>query len=164
MQGLTRGNPGQSGHHQGRHGGGYGGTPPNILPTPQPMEYFEDKEKQRLNPKWVDEEAIKWAASFKSLKTTQMRRFYDDLKAIERKILSGGNIQEKEANFERDRALVMLFKAKAVYAEKRKVSPPEFTQFIFNHTASIKDLKDFQAFLKVFEAVVAFHRFYADEK
>jgi CRISPR-associated protein Csm2 len=57
----------------------------------------------------------------------------------------------------------MMFKAKAVYPEKRRVSPRTFTEFIFNHMASFKDLKDFQAFLKVFKAVVAFHRFYAKD-
>jgi len=56
-----------------------------------------------------------------------------------------------------------MFKAKALYAEKRKVSPRAFTQFIFDHTASIHDMKDFQAFVKVFEAVVAFHRYFSKE-
>lgn len=109
----------------------------------------------------VDEQAQDWARKFANLKLSQMRRFYDDFKAIERKILGGRDLQEQQANFERDLALIMMFKAKAVYAEKRKVSPRAFTEFIFNHMASIKDLRDFQAFIKVFEAVVAFHRFYA---
>jgi CRISPR-associated protein Csm2 len=113
--------------------------------------------------KWVDDEAQRWARSFVELKTTQMRRFYDELKAIERKILQAGSLQDHEMNFSNNLALIRMFKAKAVYAEKRKVAPRGFTQFIFDHMASIKDLKDFQAFLKVFEAVVAFHRFFAKE-
>lgn len=154
-------------HDRGRPtSGGRGGSHSpggDQLPEAHPIEYYTDKEKRRLDPTMVDENAKTWASSFGELKSAQMRRFYDDFKAIERKVLRGRDIQEQEANFERDRALIMMFKAKAVYAEKRRVSPPTFTQFIFNHMASINDLKDFQAFIKVFEAVVAFHRFYAKD-
>lgn len=150
----------QSGHF----GEGRGETRQNALPTPKVIEYFEDAGKQKINPAWVDREAQEWAQSFKGLKATQMRRFYDDLKAIERKVLLGKDLQARQSNFERDRALLMMFKAKAAYAEKRQVSPRAFTQFIFDHMESIKDLKDFQAFIKIFEAVVAFHRFFAEEK
>lgn len=155
---------------RGSHGGGqqYQAPGGDQLPTPRLLHYYLDTEKRKLDPSLVDEKAIEWARSFISdpklpLKSTQMRRFYDEIKAIERKIQTGKDIQEQQARFERDRALVMMFKAKAVYAEKRKVAPREFTQFIFDHMASIKDLLDFQAFIKVFEAVVAFHRFYAKD-
>jgi CRISPR-associated protein Csm2 len=135
------------------------------LPQGTSMPYFRDAGKQQLDDRLLDERARQWAQSFaqarKPLKTTQMRRFYDELKAIQRKILLGRDQAEREANFQRDKALVTMFKAKAVYAQNREVSPPEFTQFIFDHVASIKDLKDFNAFLKVFEAVVAFHKFFA---
>lgn len=149
-----RNNP-SSGRQQ--HGGHYQSP---ELPTPVPLKYFSDKEKKRLRPELLDAEAQKNAKEFKDLKSAQLRRFYDDLKAIERKIMSG-NQQE---NFERDRALITMFKAKAVYAEKRKVAPRAFTQFIFDHVASIQDVYDLKAFLKVFEAVVAFHKFYSPER
>jgi len=150
-------------HERGRPAaGGRGAHSPggDQLPVAHPMEYYTDREKSRLDPTMVDEKAQAWARSFAELKSTQMRRFYDEFKAIERKVVRGG-MKEQQTNFERDRALIMMFKAKAVYAEKRKVSPRAFTEFIFNHMASINDLRDFQAFIKVFEAVVAFHRFYA---
>jgi CRISPR-associated protein Csm2 len=150
---------GQGRPDQGRSRERQGGGPPQ-LPTPNEIRYYKDKEKRILEPALVDEEARKWAESFMELKSTQMRRFYDEFRAIERKIQTG-KVEEQQANFERDRALIMMFKAKAVYAEKRRVSPRTFTQFIFDHMASIKELSDFKAFIKVFEAVVAFHRFYA---
>ncbi|ABK17039.1 type III-A CRISPR-associated protein Csm2 [Syntrophobacter fumaroxidans] len=156
-----QGRYGQGSSRQGARGGQQGAVG-EQLPTPTPVKYFTDEEKRKLDPSLVDARAASWASSFRDLKSTQMRRFYDEFKAIERKILRG-KVEEQVANFERDMALVMMFKAKAVYAEKRKVSPREFTQFIFDHMASIKDLKDFQAFIKVFEAVVAFHRFYAKD-
>lgn len=155
--------------HSGQKRSGHGGYSERQsggvqeLPTPEPMSYYTDQAKQILKADLVDKEAQDWARSFPELKSTQMRRFYDEFKAIERKILMGKDVQEQQACFERDRALIMMFKAKAVYAEKRKVAPRKFTEFIFNHMASIKDLRDFQAFIKVFEAVVAFHRFYAKD-
>lgn len=159
---------GQTNPQRRPSGGGAARGQVDQLPQGKTMSYFVDgEEKKQLDDKLLDEKAREWANSFvfpsrgKSLKTTQMRRFYDELKAIERKILSGKDQAAREANFMRDKALVTMFKAKAVYAEKREVSPREFTQFIFDHVASIKDLKDFQAFLKVFEAVVAFHKFFA---
>lgn len=162
-------------HQQGqksrdRHQGGRGEAPRSAetqIPIPKPVHYFKDDRKQVLDPNLVDEKARDWAESFlrggAELKSTQMRRFYDEIKAIQRKIETGKDLQEQNANFERDRALIIMFKAKALYAEKRKVSPRAFTQFIFDHTASIHDMKDFQAFVKVFEAVVAFHRYFSKE-
>ena len=149
---------------QPQRGPGGGGQ----LPTPNKVAYFKGEDKKVLDPELLDERSIEWAQKFIAsqtpLKTAQMRRFYDDLKAIERKIMAGKDSQEQEANFKRDWSLVVMFKAKAVYAEKRRVSPREFTQFIFDHVASIRDLKDFKAFIKVFEAVVAFHKFFSPER
>jgi CRISPR-associated protein Csm2 len=153
------GRPNQEHRQQSRPG-----APAPQLPVPQTLTYYLDEKKTALRPELLDDKAIEIANHCKELKTTQMRRFYDDLKAIERKILSGGSAQEHQANFEKNRALITMFKAKAVYAETRKVAPPAFTQFIFNHVASIKDVLDFKAFIKVFEAVVAFHKFYSQEK
>lgn len=138
------------------------------LREPKPLQYYQDAEKRVLRTELLDEKAKKWATDFLSsevkLKTTQLRRFYDELKTIERKILIGKEISEWNRNFDRDRALIVMLKAKALYAEKRKNSPREFTEFIFDHVASLEEFRDFQAFLKVFEAVVAFHRYFSDDK
>ncbi len=160
----NRGNPGPKDRYDGPARNDSGPS----LPTPKRVSYFQDgDEKTKLIPELVDGEAERLAKLFAEqanpLKTTQMRRFYDDLKAIERKILQGGSPLEQKENFARNLALIKMFKAKAVYAEKRKVAPREFTQFIFDHVFSIADVKDFRAFLKVFESVVAFHRFFAKE-
>ncbi len=147
---------------RGQRGSGYYNN--DSLPTPTPVSYYSDTStKKTLKQELLDQKAISWAESFTTLKSSQMRRFYDDLKAIERKILVAGDINAQEDAFRQNRALITMFKAKAAYAQKRKVSPPEFTKFIFDHEASIKDLKDFKAFLKVFEAVVAFHKFYSKD-
>lgn len=160
--------------HQGTGRQQQGGQNPSPqLPTPKPLTYFSDPKKERLKPDLLDDYAQNKAKDFipnkakdskENLKSTQMRRFYDELKAIERKIMAEKNIEEQKRNFERDRPLIVMFKAKAVYAEKRGVAPRAFTQFIFDHVASINDLNDFKGFLKVFEAVVAFHKFFSPEK
>jgi CRISPR-associated protein Csm2 len=136
---------------------------PPRLPEPVVLNYFKDAEKKILDPNLLDSYAKESAQKFRKLKSSQMRRFYDEIKAIERKILSGDERIAK-ANFERDRALIVMLNAKAVYAQMRDVAPPDFTAFIFNHVASINDLHDFKAFVKVFEAVVAFHKFFAPDK
>ncbi|MEJ5359435.1 MAG: type III-A CRISPR-associated protein Csm2 [Desulfobacterales bacterium] len=162
-------------NHPGRHGGGgqrqgfsgsRGGDQHEArqLPTPNALKYYKGENSKTLDPDLIDTKAAEWAQSFAELKTSQMRRFYDDLKAIERKIMTGKDAQAQAENFKRDWPMVVLFKAKAAYAEKRGVAPRAFTQFIFDHVASIKDLNDFRSFLKVFEAVVAFHKFYSKEK
>lgn len=160
-----QGRQGGAGPRQPSSGARGGGPAENHqLPTPRPLVYFKDPERKVLDPDLLDSKAAAWAQSFAKLKTSQMRRFYDELKSIERKIMAGKDSQTQEANFKRDWPLVVLFKAKAAYAEKRQVAPREFTQFIFDHVASIKDLKDFAAFLKIFEAVVAFHKFFSPER
>lgn len=166
-----RGYPGQREHFRGANHNTSGTV---SLPAPRSVSYFEDEDKKRLRAELVDSRAAELAKSFaapapvnnrhsKPLKTTQMRRFYDELKAIERKIFQGGGSQEQAENFAKNLALLKMFKAKAVYAEKREAAPREFTQFIFDHVSSIADIKDFRAFLKVFESVVAFHRFFAGD-
>ncbi len=134
------------------------------LPKANLISYYIDPRKESLDPKMVDEKALDWAKAFgRELKSTQLRRFYDEFKAIERRILTGESLQVQEANLQRDLALIRLFKAKAVYAEKRKVSPRSFSQFIFDHVESIRDIKDLKAFSRIFEAVVAFHRYFAED-
>ncbi|MEJ5365817.1 MAG: type III-A CRISPR-associated protein Csm2 [Desulfosoma sp.] len=132
------------------------------MPRANTILYYTDSQKEQLDPKLVDEKALEWARAFgRDLKSTQLRRFYDEFKAIERRILMGESVQVQEANLQRDLALIRMFKAKALYAEKRKVSPRSFSQFIFDHVESIRDIKDLKAFSRIFEAVVAFHRYFA---
>lgn len=152
------------GRSYGQARGSFGGNDTVSLPSAVLVQYYKDKDKKVLDVDLLDEKAKERALSFKQLKPTQMRRFYDEIKAIERKIMAGKDIDECEKNFNRDRALIVMLKAKAVYAEKRGVSPREFTQFVFDHVGSVHDLKDFKGFVKAFEAVVAFHKFFAPER
>jgi len=164
QQNKQQGYPRDRGRSYGQTKGPFGGNGMVSLPNPVFVKYYKDEEKKILDADLLDEKAKERAISFKQLKPTQMRRFYDEIKAIERKIMTGKDIEECEENFKRDRALIVMLKAKAVYAEKRGVSPREFTQFVFDHVGSVQDLKDFKGFVKAFEAVVAFHKFFAPER
>jgi len=134
------------------------------MPTPKAVQYFSTA--GHLNPRLVNEEAEEVAKSIKRMNSSQLRRFYDDVKAIERRILLGQDETEQKAHFERELAMVAMLKANAAYGNRRSAAtvPPEFLQFIVNHVAAAKSLRDFRAFLKHFEAVVAFHRFYSEER
>lgn len=133
-----------------------------AVPRANPIRYYIDSQKERLDPELVDRRALEWAREFgRDLKSSQLRRFYDEFKAIERRILMGESTQAQEANLQRDLALIRMFKAKALYAEKRRVSSRSFSQFIFDHVESVQDVKDLKAFSRIFEAVVAFHRYFA---
>lgn len=164
-QGYTGHRP-QGQGSRSQQGGGYGNSPPE-LPTSRPHAFYADQgDKKALHKKFVDEEAKSRAEAFTAyppLKSTQMRRFYDDVKAIERKIMLGGE-EARQSAFDAERAMIVMLKPKAVYAEKRKVAPRAFTQFIFDNVDSIHDLRDFEAFVRHFEAVVAYHKFFAEDK
>ncbi|MEZ0328504.1 MAG: type III-A CRISPR-associated protein Csm2, partial [Dissulfuribacterales bacterium] len=95
----------------GNRGGGGGHN--DSLPTPTKVDYYSEIDKKTLNTELLDQKAIEWAKSFQNLRTSQMRRFYDDLKAIERKILVAGDIKAQEEAFKQNRALITMFKAKA---------------------------------------------------
>lgn len=119
------------------------------------IEYYKDKAKQELNPKWVNEEAMKTAESFKDTKFTytQLRRFYGVVKALERQLLDA---QDETAAFARILPLVKLLKAKSEYTRKRGVVPEQFKDWLWRNVDSVNEVPDFKAFLLSFEAVVGF--------
>ena len=148
-------------HQPGGRGGFQQGGRRDVQPPTLPVaKAFELRDAQgNPKPELLDEGAREWAQKFGSaLKTSQMRRFFDEVKAIERRI-DLATVEEGPAAFARERAGLALLKAKSSYAVSRDVAPPAFNQFMFDSVASIKDVQDFRAFVKVFEAIVAFHRF-----
>ena len=118
--------------------------------------YYTDK--KILDPKWVDDEARKAASSFfenklNSINSSQLRKFYADVKSLERQWQAkGGN----DSAFAEILPMLKLLKAKSDYAQNRKVVPPTFKDWLWNHVDSINAANDFKAFLLHFEAVVGF--------
>ena len=117
-----------------------------------------------LDPKWVDSEAQAMArklviknsygkADKDSIKSSQLRKFYADVKGLER---SWEYQKRSEAAFLGILPQIKILKAKAAYAQGRGVVPPAFTQWVNTHVDAVSTSADFKAFLLHFEAVVGF--------
>jgi CRISPR-associated protein Csm2 len=87
--------------------------------------------------------------------STQLRAFYGDVKALERKIEQGG-----EGAFEKNYYLVQMLRSRASYIHGKKSGKRvsrEFRDFIHTCVDAIKTEDDFAAFLKFFESTVGFY-------
>ncbi len=148
-----------------------GGPPPREeirLPDPQPVKYFVDENgvNARLDPDLLDKTAEEWAKKFDQLSASQLRRFYEHVLGLQRQLELESRDGDREASFDRLRADFKMLKAKAAYAYKRQGAkiPRDFLQFVVNHVKAVNTARDFEAFAKHFQAVVAFHKFYEKEK
>ena len=116
-----------------------------------------DPKQEVLDPVWVDGKASEAAKSFfpgkDDIKSSQLRKFYDDVKNLERKWRVKG---ASDVAFTEILPMIKLLKAKSDYAWKRKVVPTSFKSWLWEHVDSIKTPRDFEAFLVHFEAVVGF--------
>lgn len=130
-----------------------------------------------IDPIWVDSKAKEIAEKFANkekmnrtgygsgpkpieMKSSQIRKFYADVKSLERQWLAAS---DKEAAFARILPMIKLLKAKSDYAFARKVVPESFRDWLWEHIDSIKTDKDFNAFLLHFEAVVGFSARYTKD-
>lgn len=134
----------------------YGSRPATELPRPEKVVYLEN---DRLRSQLVDEEAEKWAKQLNEVAPSQLRRFYEHVLSLKRR-LDENNEKEREEAFRGLRPEFKLLKAKAVYMAGRKRELEPLLQFFINHTSSVEDVRQFDAFCKHFEAVVAFHKYY----
>lgn len=127
------------------------------------MEKYYLNEKA-INPVWMDQKAQEAAHSFfkpydqPKLAASQLRKFYNDVKAMERQWRNSGGDEEAFALI---LPLFKLLKAKSHYALKRKVIPAAFRDWLCEHVDSVNSARDFRAFLLHFEAVVGFSYGYA---
>jgi CRISPR-associated protein Csm2 len=149
---------------------GRGGPPPRPqggyqssaaeLPKPQPVSYFENGNKLRAA--LVDTEAEDWAGQFRDVSTSQLRRFYEHVITLRRRLDECPD--EKRLNeFELLRPEFKMLKAKAAYTVGRETKRLPLLQFFVNHTNAVKTVHDFSAFVRHFEAVIAFHKYFKDK-
>jgi CRISPR-associated protein Csm2 len=148
---------------QGRSGGPAHRRPLDEgIPSPQPVQYFSGG--QAPNPALVTEQAEKVAKDSKYVAASQIRRFYGDVAAFDRRLALDDTVADDAI-----RAQMGLLKAKAVYAHARlgnrdKENFATLRQYLIDHTAAVKDRKTFEAFRRSFEAVIAYHKFYEIKK
>jgi CRISPR-associated protein Csm2 len=145
-------------------GRGQQGRAARELPQPQTVKYFEADGKT-LRAELVDVEAEQLAWKLREVKPSQLRRFYDHVQSIERRLkLESAGGSQAAAAFRRLKPELMMLKAKAAYAHGRGTITRELLEFVVSHTASVKSVEDFQAFRLHFEAVVAFHGYYGEKE
>ncbi len=117
-------------------------------------------EAGNLRKELLTDDAIRYAELFKkpdgdaALTNHQIRRFYNEVKALEAKI--------EATSFEQNEALVHMLRAKVAYAKNKPAGkvPSVFKDFIDNCVKEINKAGDkeqaFQDFALFFEAVMGF--------
>lgn len=159
----------RTGAEPGSRGGGYRSLE-QILRSQETVKYFTDPHRTSIRPDLLDREAEDIARKLQDIPASQLRRFFGTVMGIRRRIQVDS---EFASNAEAIRAELAFLKASAAYtakrlnytqAAKRKGDPLELVAMFTRHRNSVRDAKDFEAFARHFEAVIAFHKVYAPER
>lgn len=160
--GVPRGGPPRdAAPRDGARREGGGGPRPDLpaLPRANPPRYFTDETRLAIRRDLLEDRADTLARSCAAVPASLMRRFFDEVRLVERR-----EPPEGEPDPAAIQAHMVLIKAKAAHAFRRRGKaenfPHELLQFFVDHAAAIQDARDLAAFLRIFEAVVAYHRFY----
>jgi len=128
--------------------------------------YFDDR--GNLNPDLVDRGAENWAKALSSVSGTQLRRFYEHVMSLDRELrLHSAQHGGRQKAFERLRAEFLMLRPQVHYARGRQGGQvtEELLQFIDQHVRAVgNDVKKFDAFLKHFQSVIAFHKYFESRK
>lgn len=118
--------------------------------------YYTDVEKKKMNPDYIVVYAKNIARSLEKEggnmknKRTQIRKYYDYCIRVRDKLSRAGNdFSYVEADFAE-------LLPKVSYAKSRSTVTDLFVEFIDKNINAVKDAKDYRAFLKHFESIVAF--------
>lgn len=121
------------------------------------IQFYTEKEK--IRPEIMDCEAQKIASTILNVSPTQMRRIFDQIKQLQKRLNAGESWEDIEP-------LVRLQKAQLVYTIRRgkknagKAKEPSWDNlqhFLEEGIDSIKTDADYQAFCMMMEAVYAYH-------
>jgi CRISPR type III-A-associated protein Csm2 len=129
-----------------------------------PVRYFENG---RLREALVDTEAEAEANSLAAdnLNKSQIRAYYFEVLSLRRRVeqeIGDQSGQAAEEIFLKHRPQLKMLRAKVHYARARRTIGENMKIFIERHVQAVSSLADFLAFCTHFEAVVAFHRGFAD--
>lgn len=158
----------------GKSGGGFGGghgagvgSPviPQLLRNATKVDYFEPKSNDgRRSPRAAlfDAEAEETAKKLAGIPASQLRRFFGAVMAIRRRL-----DRDSSLGAEFIQAEMALLKARAAYTLARRKKrndqselDDELLAFFVRHARSVDDRASFAAFMRHFEAVMAFHKVY----
>ncbi len=120
--------------------------------------YYKDEKKEILRKEYIVEYPRKLAWIFENdggrdaNKRSQLRKFYEYSLRVEKSIFYSEN------NFEKYEADINQLLPAVTYAKTRKVVSSKFVEFIDKNLKCIHDQKDFKAFIRHFEAILAFSK------
>jgi len=134
--------------------GGYRDSVRGVTAPVAPKIAFRGENNKRRRELFT-KDAKEWANLLYGVSDTQLRNFYNQVKALQAKIEAEG--------FEKNDALIGLLKPKAAYAlaraEKRNKKKFEYLQVMIeqgvDHSASPESFEDFVLF---FESVLGFYK------
>lgn len=96
------------------------------------------------------------------MKTAQLRRFFSEIKVIDKRLAGGASWKEVEAEF-------YLLKPRLAYAKGRKLIPNEFYDVVRTALNKVdigtdnEKKENFETLVRFLEAVVAYHKFYGGD-
>lgn len=131
-----------------------------ILRSSDKIEFFRDPQHTAIRVELLDQEADKTAQKIKDIPPSQLRRFFHSVMSIRRRIEIDEDFRK---NSEAIQSELAFLKASVAYAAKRlnwKSDQLELVRMFTKARNSVKDAKDFDAFARHFEAIVAFHKVY----
>jgi CRISPR-associated protein Csm2 len=125
-----------------------------VLPKDYLVDgYYEVKNgKQVLKCEYILEFAKQISKNFidgNKNKSSQLRKFYDYCMRLQQTLATGNDFAAIQADFSR---LVPFVE----YAKTRGRVTPLFVDFIKQNVAAVKNKEDYRAFVKHFEAIVAY--------
>lgn len=123
--------------------------------------FWSDKDAEIVNSELFSSVADAWAKKIKEAgktdrdknKISQIRKFYDEV------LLFAGRIKD-EVQFKKMLPYIKMLNAKAAYADGRNHITKEFKEFIQKCISLVDTKKDFDVFVKFFEAFMGFYRYY----
>jgi len=101
--------------------------------------YFLD-ENGTIKTELLESAAEKEAQKFGRLTTSQLRNFFNEVKALEKRVKDNGDTDEY---FKKIMPLIKMLKAKVAYASARQKNMGEFEEFIKSRIDKINNKKGF---------------------
>lgn len=96
-------------------------------------------------------------SNLRSVKTHQIRRFFDAIKNIKISVDKKENLEDK------DKVKLIMLRPQLANASAKQRSLKELTDICTVMIKKVNDKKDFYHFVHFFESLVAFHKVYARE-
>ncbi|MFO1038432.1 MAG: type III-A CRISPR-associated protein Csm2 [Geminicoccaceae bacterium] len=160
----------------------YGGSPQGRPTSPTPsgpsleerlrssetVVYFAGDDRKAMRAEMLDGTAEAVARKLRGVPASQLRRFFGSVMTLRRKI------ETEEPPAEVLQAEMAMLKASAAYTCKRlkyddpreriEGEPLELLSLFVRNARSVRDGRDFDAFARHFEAVIAYHKCFEVKK